>query len=301
MVESLLKKALKQVTPVNLRDTAVNYFLLTVGAVGLAINFNIFIAPANVAPGGMTGLTVIINHLTGWPSGLILLVLSIPMLILGFWQLGRFRFLVRTLYVTLINTTMIEVTAAWLPAAGITDNVLLNALYGGILGGLANGLVFRGRGSVAGTGIISRIIQLKTGIPASQIYMIIDGGVILALGLTFGWENALYALIMLFVWGLALDYVLEGPSVIRTVFIVTGKPEAISELLISRLGVGVTRWAGEGMYTHQERSVLFCTIGRPDVGLVQSLVTEIDPAAFVVIGQGHQARGGVLRRAGVYE
>ncbi len=300
-MDMLLQKVRSQATPVRLRETAVNYFWLTVGAVGLAINFNIFIAPANVAPGGITGITIILNNFTGLPYGLILLVLSIPMLILGFWQLGRFRFLVRTLYVMLINTSMIEITALWLPSSGITNNVLLNALYGGILGGLANGLVFRGRGSVPGTGILSRIIQLKTGIPASQLYMVIDGGVILALGLVFGWENALYALIMLFVWGLALDYVLEGPSVIRTVFVVTAQPDAISALLIERLGVGVTRWTGEGMYTHQERSVLFCTIGRPDVALVQSLVVEIDPTAFVVIGQGHQARGGVLRRPGLVE
>jgi uncharacterized membrane-anchored protein YitT (DUF2179 family) len=126
--------------------------------------------------------------------------------------------------------------------------------------------------------------------------MFIDGGVILVLGLTFGRENALYALMMLFVWGLATDYVLEGPSVIRTVYIITNMPDAISELLIKRLGVGVTRWSGEGMYAHKEQSILFCTVGRPDVGLVCSLVTEKDPSAFVVISQGHQAHGGVIRR-----
>jgi uncharacterized membrane-anchored protein YitT (DUF2179 family) len=295
-VEILLKKAQEQITPVRLLDTAVNYFFLTLGAVLLVINFNTFIAPADVAPGGVTGLGIIINHYTGWPNGLIMFVLSIPLIALGFWQLGRFRFLVRTLYATLIYTIGVDLAAVWLPSAGITDNALLNALYGGILGGLATGLVLRGRGITAGTGIISRVIQLRTGIPASQIYMFIDGGVILALGFTFGWENALYALIMLFVWGLATDYLLEGPSVIRTVFIVTNMPDAISELLIKRLGVGVTRWSGEGMYTHKEHSILFCTVGRPDVGLVRSLVTEMDPSAFVVIGQGHQAHGGVLRR-----
>jgi uncharacterized membrane-anchored protein YitT (DUF2179 family) len=295
-MEMLLKKAQEQITPVSLRDTAVNYFLLTLGAILMVVNFNTFIAPADVAPGGVSGLSVIINHFTGWPNGLIMLVLSIPLLALGFWQLGRFRFLVRTLYATLIYTTGVDLAAVWLPSAGITDNALLNALYGGILGGLATGLLLRGRGITAGTGIISRVIQLRTGMPASQIYMFIDGGVILVLGLTFGWENALYALIMLFVWGLATDYLLEGPSVIRTVFIVTNMPDAISELLIMRLGVGVTRWAGEGMYTREEHSILFCTVGRPDVGLVRSLVTEMDPGAFVVIGQGHQAHGGVLRR-----
>jgi uncharacterized membrane-anchored protein YitT (DUF2179 family) len=175
------------------------------------------------------------------------------------------------------------------------DDLLLNALYGGVVGGLGYGLVLRGRGMVSGTGIISRVLQLRTGIPVSQLYLVIDGFVIVALGLTFGWERALYGWMMLFIMGLASDYVLEGPSVVRIVFIVTDLPEAVAEVLMERLRVGVTRWTGEGMYTAVERAILFCTVTRPDVEVLRTLVAEIDPAAFVVIGQGHQARGGIVR------
>jgi uncharacterized membrane-anchored protein YitT (DUF2179 family) len=100
---------------------------------------------------------------------------------------------------------------------------------------------------------------------------------------------------MLFIMGLASDYVLEGPSVVRIVFIVTERPEAVGAILMERLGVGVTRWVGEGMYTQEERVILFCTVPRPDVEVLHTVVHEIDPEAFVVIGQGHQARGGVVR------
>jgi uncharacterized membrane-anchored protein YitT (DUF2179 family) len=280
----------------DLRATLHNYVLLTAGALILVVNFDVFLAPSKVAPGGVSGMSIIINRYTGWPPGLIMLVLNIPLLVLGFYNLGRFRFLVRTLYVVLIYNLGVDFLAPWLPSMGITHDLLLNALYGGVVGGLGYGLVYRGRGTAAGTGILGRVLQLKTGIPVSQVYIFTDGGVILVLGLVFGWDNALYALIMLFVWGLATDYVLEGPSVVRTAFIVTDAPQKVAPILLNRLGVGVTAWAGQGMFTAREHTVLFCTISRPDVIGLRAIVAEVDPQAFVVIGQGHQASGGVLRQ-----
>ncbi len=290
-----IKGYLNRETPINWRETIRNYIFLTIGATIMIVNFNIFMAPGNIAPGGMGGLTLILNHYTGIPRGIGMLLMSTPLIALGFWQLGRFRFLVRTLYVTIYYTLGVDLTARFFPPQAIVDDLLLIALYGGVLGGIGYGLVLRGRGMVSGTGIISRILQLRTGIPISQLYMIIDGVIIVALGLTFGWERALYGMIMLFIMGLASDYVLEGPSVVRVVFIITDRPEAVGARLMARLGVGVTRWAGEGMYTQEERTILFCTVTRPDVEVLHGLVEEIDPAAFVVIGQGHQARGGMVR------
>jgi len=292
---SALQGYVQRVSPINWRETLRNYFFLTLGAIIMIVNFNIFMAPGNIAPGGVGGLSLILNHYTGIPRGIGMLLLSVPLIALGFWQLGRFRFLVRTLYVTAVYTLGVDLTARFFPAGGIVDDLLLTALYGGVLGGVGYGLVVHGRGMVSGTGVISRILQLRTGIPVSQLYIFIDGFIIIALGLTFGWERALYGLIMLFIWGLASDYVLEGPSVVRIIFIVTDMPEAVGEMLMSRLNVGVTRWAGEGMYTAEPHTILFCTVTRPDVELLRSLVAEIDPGSFVVVGQGHQASGGVVR------
>lgn len=290
-----IKGYLNRETPINWRETIRNYLFLTIGATIMMVNFNIFMAPASIAPGGMGGLTMILNHYTGIPRGLGMLLMSTPLIALGFWKLGRFRFLVRTLYVTVYYTLGVDITARFFPPQGIVDDLLLTAIYGGVLGGIGYGIVVHGRGMVSGTGIISRILQIRTGIPISQLYILIDGIIIIALGLTFGWERALYGLIMLFIMGLASDYVLEGPSVIRVVFIVTDRPEQVGALLMERIGVGVTRWTGEGMYTREEHSILFCTVTRPDVELLNSVVSEIDPSAFVVIGQGHQTKGGMVR------
>ena len=275
-----------------------NYLQLTVGAVILAVNFNVFMAPQNIAPGGISGATLMITHYTGWSDGLILLLLQIGMIFLGFWFLGRFQFLFKAIYVALIFSSGVEILKPFLPPQGITNDLLLNSIFGGLVGGIGGGLVFWGGSSVAGTGVISRIIQLKTGVPLSQLYIFVDGLVILLQALVLGWDRALYSMIMLFINGLASDYVLEGPSVISTVFVITRHPEEISSALMEQLHVGVTSWHGTGMFTHQERTMLFCTVSRFEKNALKQMVHEIDPSAFIVVGSGHQAVGGVVRARG---
>ncbi len=279
-----------------IRATLPSYLLLTCGGLLLALNVNLFLAPSNIAPGGVSGTAIIVNDLLGWPIGLMMLALNVPLLAVGFRYLGRFRFLSRTIYVVLLYSLSIDVLAHWLPTEGIADDLMLNAIYGGIAGGIGTGLVYRGRGTSGGTGIVGRVLQLRTGLPISQIYVLTDGGVVLLAGLIFGWDMALYALVTLFVWGIAADYVLEGPSVVRTVFVVTDKPREVTQAVFNRLGLGVTAWPAQGMFTSAEHTVLFCTISRPDVSTFQTIVIEADPRAFVVVGHGHQATGGVFRQ-----
>ena len=201
--------------------------------------------------------------------------------------------MIRTAYVVLFYNLGVDLARPWLPP--ITDDLLLNALYSAVVGGIGSGLIYRGRATAAGTGVLSRVIQLKTGIPLSQMYLFIDGSVVLVNALVFGWEVGLYSLLTLFVWGLVTDYVLEGPSVIRTAFIVTDSADEVAEAVFHRMGIGLTGWPGQGMFTHREHTILFCTINRPDVNALQSVITDVDPQAFIVIGQGHSSKGGILR------
>jgi len=291
----LRQKIGKRLTNLDLGKILTEYFLLTIGAVILAVNFDLFLAPFNIAPGGVSGSAIIIHKFTGWPKGLTMLILTLPMLVIGFFYLGRFRFLIRAFYVTVIYSMGVDALVVFLPA-GVTKDLLLNALYGGIVGGIGIGLIYRGGTSPAGTSVISRVIQIKTGIPNSQVYILIDGGVILFAGLVFGWEMSLYAFITLFTWGFVADYVMEGPSVVRTVFIVTDFPEEVSRVLMDRLGVGVTGWAGKGMFSQTEHTTLFSTVNRSDVNVLKAIVNRADPKAFVVIAQGHQTKGGMLRK-----
>jgi uncharacterized membrane-anchored protein YitT (DUF2179 family) len=279
----------------NLRALGWNYLLLTLGGLILAANAALFLAPANITPGGLLSVGIILNALFAWPIGTVMLILNIPMLVLGFQALGRFRFLTRTTYVVLLYSVGVDLLVQVLPPQGITDDLLLNALYGGVVGGIGTGLVYRGRGTAGGTGVLGRSLQIKTGIPISQIYLMTDGAIILTAVIVFGWQRALYAMMTLFIWGLVADYVLEGPSVIRTAFIVTDSPGQVAQAVFNRLGLGLTAWIGRGMFSEAEHTVLFCTVSRPDVNTLKEVVVEVDPRAFVVIGQGHQATGGVLR------
>jgi uncharacterized membrane-anchored protein YitT (DUF2179 family) len=215
------------------------------------------------------------------------------LLALGFRTLGRFNSLGKTLYVVLLYNLGADVLARFLPP-GISGNTMLNAIFAGVLGGIGTGIVYRAGGTTASTGILSRILQLKTGVPISQVYFVTDGLIILAAGIVFGWEAALYALVTLFVWGIATDYVLEGPSVVRTAFIVTDRRAEVAAVLLQELGIGVTAWQGEGMFTSEPHGVLFCTVSRPFVDRLRAIVLAADPNAFIVIAHGHQATGGIV-------
>lgn len=275
------------------RKTLATYAVLTLGGLILASNVAIFLAPSRIAPGGVSGAAILLNHLLNFPVGVMMLLLNIPLLALGFRNLGRFHFLTRTLYVVIIYNLGADIVANYLPR-GVSENILLNAIFAGVVGGIGTGLVYRAGGTTASTGVISRILQLRTGIPISQIYFITDGLIIVAAGIVFGWEAALYALVTLFVWGIATDYILEGPSVVRTAFIVTDERESVSRALLDELQIGVTAWQGEGMFTEKKHNVLFCTVSRPFVDRLRETIIKADPNAFVVITHGHQATGGVI-------
>jgi uncharacterized membrane-anchored protein YitT (DUF2179 family) len=158
----LRKKIGKWLANLDLGKILTEYFLLTIGAVILAVNFDLFLAPFNIAPGGVSGSAIIIHKFTGWPKGLTMLILTLPMLVIGFFYLGRFRFLIRAFYVTVVYSMGVDALVNFLPA-GVTKDLLLNALYGGIVGGIGIGLIYRGGTTPAGTSVISRVIQTKGG------------------------------------------------------------------------------------------------------------------------------------------
>ncbi len=273
-----------------------NWLLLTAGALISALGFNLFLVPGNVAPGGVTGLTLVASrYLPGnVPEGMLLLALNVPLLYLGYRKLGGANFVVRTVYVVLLMGIAIDLLPFVLPKGGITDDPLLNAIYGGALAGVANALVIRGFGNIGGTAILARVLQKRSGMPIGQLYLFIDGAIVLLLGFAFGWERALYSLVALFISGFVTDYGIEGPAIVRTVFIVTDHPRNVATALQLRLNTGVTAWKGEGMYKGGQRNVLFCTVNRSEERELMRVVREVDEQCLIVIGQGQSASGGTI-------
>ena len=274
-----------------------SYVMLIIAVAIDATSVNIFFAPFKIAPGGVTGVAVILNHLDArLPIGLIILLGNIPIQIFGYRMLGGWRVVVRTVFYILLYSFLVEFLKPYTATVEVGTNVLLNALFGGILGGVAGGLVLRAGGTQGGTSTLGRILQQRFGMPLSATSLYTDTAVIVLAGLVFGWEGALYAIVALFVGGATADYVLEGPSVIRIATIITDKPDAISELVLDDMGRGVTAWQGKGMFTEQNHMVLFITVSRAQVNSLQRLVHLADPNAFMVIGHGHVAYGEGFRR-----
>jgi uncharacterized membrane-anchored protein YitT (DUF2179 family) len=263
--------------------------LIVIGSALQAVAIMVFLVPAQITPTGVSGVAVILNHLIDTPIGLITLIGNIPIQILAYRMLGGKRVILTTILSLLIFSFSADILAPLLTP--VSENDLLNALFGGILEGIGAGLVYRAGGTVGGTATLALILQRRFGLSITSAVLYTDTGVIAAAGAIFGWEPALLAIVTLFVSGMASDYVLEGPSVIRTLIVITNRRDEVSEALLNELQRGVTAWDGTGMYTGQERAVLLVAVTRAQVNPAQQVIHRIDPAAFIIVGQGHIAYG----------
>ena len=278
-----------------------DYVLIVIAAILQALALRLFFIPADLASGGVSGISQLINHFTGWPIGLMILIGNMPLFMLGWRFLGGFHFAMRTATAILtysIFTDLLLKTPLFAPngagTALINDlqgDLLLSSLYGAIVGGVGFGLVYRARGSSGGSDVLARILNDWRGIPMTQSYLIVDTAVILGAGLVFGWKEALYAMIALYVSGLVAETTLEGGGTVRTAMIVTAEPQAVSQRILDQLMRGVTVLEGTGAFTGAKRPVLYCVITRAEVSRLKAIVNEIDPRAFMVVGYAHEALG----------
>ena len=170
----------------NIRD----YLLVILGALIQAVGLRLFFIPANLASGGVSGVAQLINYLTGWQIGLMILIGNIPLFALGWRYLGGKKFIFRTALAVATFSFFVDALTYFLPAKGITDDILLNALYGAVVSGIGFGIVYRGQGTSGGSDILARILNRWRGVPISQSYMIVDSAVILTAGFVFGWKEA---------------------------------------------------------------------------------------------------------------
>jgi len=270
-----------------------DYALVLAGALVEAIALRLFLVPANLASGGISGISQLINHYTGWPIGLMVFIGNVPLFLLGWRYLGGRRFVARTAVAVAAYSlfTDLLLVVPFFPKKGITNDLVLDSLYGAVAMGIGYGLVYRAQGTSGGSDILARILNRWRGIPMTQSYLMTDTLVVLAAGFVFGWQRALYALIVLYVSGLVVDSTLEGAGTLRTAMIITGQAEMVAERILSELERGVTILNGTGAFTGAERCVLYCVVSRPEVQQLKTIVRETDPKAFMVIGQAHEALG----------
>jgi uncharacterized membrane-anchored protein YitT (DUF2179 family) len=281
----------------SLRD----FLLIGISSVIQAFSLRVFFVPANLASGGVSGIAQLINHYTDWPIGLMVLVGNIPLFLLGWRFLGGRRFALRTAFAivtySIFTDLLLKTPLFTANGAGtrliqdLQGDIFLNSLYGAIVSGVGYGIVYRARGTSGGSDILARILNNWRGVSMTQSYLIVDTAVILGAGFVFGWKQALYALITLYVSGLVSETILEGGGTVRTAMIITNQPDAIASSVLQELERGVTFLEGAGAYTGEARPVLYCVITRAEVATLKTIVNEIDPTAFMVIGVAHEALG----------
>lgn len=253
----------------------------------MALSFNLFLVPNGIASGGVSGISILVQKLTGFMPALTQWAINIPLFIGGLVLLGR-KFGAKTLLGTMILPLFVLLTAN-VPSP--TDNPILAAIYGGIGVGLGLGLVFRGGGSTGGLDLAAQILHRLTGLPYSLAIVLFDGCVIIAAGFIFSPEVSLYALIGLFVTSKTIDFVQNGLQLSKVAFIISEKTEEVAQAILHDLDRGLTRLDGHGGYTGAGRTVLMVVVGQNEVPKLKQLVRAIDAGAFVIISNTAEVLG----------
>ncbi|WP_346353443.1 YitT family protein [Azotosporobacter soli] len=266
-----------------------DYIGMTVGIFLLAVSLNMFLIPNKVAAGGISGLATVLYHLTGWPVGVVMLVFNIPLFLIGVKILGA-RYGMNTLYGAAMLSIIIDVTAPYTPV--MTHDLLLASLYGGVVGGVGCGLIFRFKGNTAGTALMAAILNKVFGIRIGQALLMSDFGVIVFAGVVFqSPELALYALISIFVCAQIIDLVQEGPTTAKAFFVVSNKPQEVGDMIIEQMDRGVTYWQARGGYTGDQREMLLSVVGQGEISQLKEIVYQLDPKAFVIVADAHEVLG----------
>lgn len=272
------------------------YVLLFLGSIIAAIGLEIFLVPNNIIDGGVVGISIMVSHVTGLPLSLFLVVLNIPFLYLGYVQIGK-TFALSTLFSILSLSYWVSV---FHPIPGLTNDLFLAAIFGGIIIGVGVGLIIRYGGSLDGTEIVAILLDKRTSFSVGEVIMFFNLFILTSAGFVFSWDKAMYSLVAYFVAFKVIDTVIEGLDESKAVMIVSEKPEEITETLMARLGRGVTVLHGEGGYTKERKDVLYCVITRLEMAKLKSIVDEVDENAFVTFNDVHEVMGGQFKKKAIH-
>lgn len=269
---------------------------IMIGAVQVAVGLEIFLVPNNIIDGGVTGLSIMMSHLTGLKLGLFLFILNLPFLIIGYNQIGK-TFAISTLF----GVAVMSVGTALLhDVPSLTEDLLLSAVFGGIIVGIGVGLVIRAGGSLDGTEIVAILLTKKSPFSVGEVVMFFNLFILGSAGFIFGWDRAMYSLIAYYIAYKMIDLTMVGLEQSRSVYIISEQPDEIGDALAAQLGRGITYLSGEGGYSGEAKKVIFCVITRLEEAKLKSIVEEIDSSAFLAIGHIHDVSGGRFKKKNIH-
>ena len=269
------------------KEIAHAYFQILLGCVIGAAAYPTFLVPNNIAPGGLTGVTTILNYVAGWPVGTVSLILNIPLFLIGYRSMGKI-FAFRSIVATALFSILIDV----LPLKPISEDPLLGTLFGGVVLGIGLGLILRGGATTGGTDMIARMVHRRFSfITVGMFLFALDCAVVLAAAVFIGSTQALYALINIYVSARVIDAVMVGFGGNKACFVMTSSWERVTDRIMDEVGRGVTHLEARGAYTGKSQPVVMCVASRQEVTALKRIVQEEDEKAFMFITEAHEALG----------
>lgn len=262
----------------NARDNIKSAAYIISGLLVCALAYRMFLVPNDVAAGGFTGIGQLVNALIDVNVGTVALILNVPLFALSMRSLGL-KFGVKSFIASMLLSMLID----YLPIGAATENELLAAVFGGVIGGAGFGLILRGNATTGGSDMLATLIHSR--IPALKVGMLIflvDAAVIVASAFVFSPEKALYALISVSIMNYTLEYVLEGFNRATAYLVVSKESDAIARRVMDEMERGVTGLSGRGMYSGEDRQVLLCVVNRFESMHLRRIVVNCDPKAFMI-------------------
>lgn len=268
---------------------AINFII---GSLLYAVSVNIFTAPNNIAAGGVTGISTMLNYLFDTPIGMVGMVLNIPLFIWGYLEVGL-KFISKTIVATVTIGILIDLTSTFM--IPYTDNVLIVIIMGGITCGSGLALIFMRGGTTGGTDLAANLLNRKfRHMSLGKILLIIDFFVVSASWVVYGEiESPFYAVVVIYVSTKVIDAILYGTDIGsgKLMFIVSNENEKIAKLIMEDMDRGVTALKSRGCYSNNDGEMLLCGVRRHEVHHIFDLIHQIDENAFIMVGDVGEIRG----------
>ena len=265
------------------------FTVITLASIVYGASISLFIDPNDLAPGGISGLSVILNRIFPLETGTIYLLINIPIMLLGIWKFGL-KFIVSTSWAILMISVS---TNVFKPLGALTDQPILAAIFGGVLTAAGIGYVMRAGATTGGTDIIVKCLKLKKPhLKTGTLFLGLDIVIILTGGIVFkNVDSVLYSLISVAITSIVLDMILYGRDEAKMIFIISNASEAITARMLDELDTGVTHLTGTGAYKKEEKQVILCVIKKPDAYRAEEIVRQEDSNAFMIIANASEIYG----------
>ncbi len=263
-----------------IRSIVLRIAAIMIGATLSSIGLEIFLVPNEIVDGGVVGISIMASHLSGLPLGMFTFVLNLPFIALGYRQIGK-SFVLSTLFANICLSAGVSLLH---PIPGLTHDVLLAAVFGGIINGAGVGLIIRSGGSLDGTEIVAIILDKKSSMSIGEIVMTFNVFILSGAGFIYGWDRAMYSLIAYYIAFKVIDVVVEGIDESKAVMIISDKSAEITDAVTARLGRGVTLLDGTGGYSKIPATVIYVVVSRLELAKLKSIVLGKDPNALITVG-----------------